>query len=279
MDQHFDLPAYLSRIALQEPTGADADALAMLQRAHRQAIAFENLDVILGRPIGIDSEAVFAKLVKHRRGGYCFEHNRLFLDALASLGFNARPLLARVWLGAAVTPPKTHTFSLVTIEGREWIADCGFGGSYTPPMVLEDGAAAETPDGAAHRLRRDPDHGWMLERHGRPEHTDGRGAGHEGWLPQYSFGLDRVWPADLMLSNHWTSTASESRFRQAPIVSIVLPRGFATLTGRHYRRATATEATSGDIASARAYRVRLGMLFGIDLSTDEVDALGLFPTS
>lgn len=276
MEQPFDLPAYLARIALREPPLADADGLAILQRAHRQAIAFENLDVVLGRPIAIDSEAVFAKLVRARRGGYCFEHNRLFLDALGALGFDARPLLARVWLGASLVPPRTHTLSLVTVDGLDRIADCGFGGSYTPPMPLADGAEAETADGARHRLRRDPDHGWMLERHGRAEHTDGRGAEHGGWLPQYSFTEEPVWPADLALSNHWTSTAPGSRFVASPIVSIVLPRGFATLTGRHYARATVAEATSGEIASARAYRVRLAMMFGIELSADEVDALGLF---
>ena len=276
MTTSFDLPAYLARIGLPEPPLADAGGLAILQRAHRQAIAFENLDVILGRPIAIDSAAVFAKLVQARRGGYCFEHNRLFLDVLEALDFAARPLLARVWLGTSEVPPKTHTLSLVTLDGCEWIADCGFGGSYTPPMRLDDAVEAETPDGASHRLRRDPHHGWMLERHGRPEHTDGRGAGHEGWLPQYSFTLAPVWPADLALSNHWTSTAPGSRFVAAPIVSIVLPRGFASLTGRHYRRATVAEATSGEIASAKAYRVRLGMLFGIDLSAAEVEALGLF---
>ena len=278
MDHPFDLPAYLARIGLHEPPPADADGLATLQRAHRQAIAFENLDIILGRPIAIDSKAVFAKLVSARRGGYCFEHNRLFLDALAALGIAARPLLARVWLGASIVPPKTHTLSLLTIAGRDWIADCGFGGSYTPPMALEDGAEAQTADGASHRLRRDPEHGWMLERHGRPEHTDGRGAGHEGWLPQYSLTCEPVWAADLALSNHWTSTGPASRFVAAPIVSIVLPRGFATLTGRHYRRTTVAEATSGDLASARAYRVRLSMLFGIDLATEEVEQLGLFPS-
>ena len=96
----FDLDAYLARIALKERPLADAEGLAMLQRSHRLAIPFENLDIILGRGIRIDSESVFAKLVTAKRGGYCFEHNRLFLDALTALGFEARPLLARVWLGA-----------------------------------------------------------------------------------------------------------------------------------------------------------------------------------
>ena len=65
----FDLSAYLARIALDAPPAADAEGLDLLQRAHRLAIPFENLDVILDRGIRIDSASVFAKLVTARRGG------------------------------------------------------------------------------------------------------------------------------------------------------------------------------------------------------------------
>lgn len=63
----FDLDAYLERIRLPLAPTPDAEGLAILQRAHRLAIPFENLDVILGRGIAIDSESVFAKLVTARR--------------------------------------------------------------------------------------------------------------------------------------------------------------------------------------------------------------------
>lgn len=71
-----------------------------MHRAHRLAVPFENLDIPLRRGIAIDSASVFGKLVMRRRGGYRFEQNSLFLRALHSLGFTARPLLARVWLMA-----------------------------------------------------------------------------------------------------------------------------------------------------------------------------------
>ncbi len=94
-----DLDAYLHRIRLPTRPTLDVAGLMRLQHAHRLAIPFENFDIWLGRGIAIDSEPAFAKLVTARRGGYCFEHNRLFLDALAALGFAAEPILARVWLG------------------------------------------------------------------------------------------------------------------------------------------------------------------------------------
>ena len=262
----FDLDAYLARLTLGARPSPDVEGLARLQRAHRLAIPFENLDVILGRGIAIDSDSVFAKLVTARRGGYCFEHNRLFADALAALGFAARPLLGRVWImNPEQTPGLTHTLSLVTIDGQDWIADPGFGGSYTPPMPLVDGATLVAPDGATFRLAADETHGWMLS----------RDAG-EGWQRQYSFTLAAVWDADLQMGNHWCATAPASRFTHSRIVSIVLPNGFASLNGLSYHRRNGADEAAAEISDPRVYKLRLSMLFGIDLSAEEVTRLGLF---
>jgi N-hydroxyarylamine O-acetyltransferase len=270
----FGLDAYLARIGLPGRPTLDDLGLTAVQRAHRLRIPFENLDVRLGRGIRIDSGSVFAKLVTARRGGYCFEQNRLFLDALIALGFTARPLLARVWLGASETPGHTHMLLLVTIDGQDWIADAGFGGSYCPPMPLIEGATAESPDGAAHRLTAD-DRGWVLSRNGHPGATDGRGV-QEGWVEQYSFTPAPVAQADLAMANHWTATAPGTRFVDLVVVSIALPKGFASLTDRAYKRHVAGEDTAATIDDPHVYRLRLNMMFGIDLSVEKVAALGLF---
>jgi N-hydroxyarylamine O-acetyltransferase len=271
----FDLVAYLDRIHLARPEAVNVAALEAVQRAHRLAIPFENLDVRLGRTISIDSDAVFAKLVTARRGGYCFEHNQLFGDVLTALGFTVRPQLARVWLGAEVVPPLTHAITIVTIDGAEWIADAGFGGSYTPPMPLIAGAEATAPDGARFRLTQEGERGWMLWRAGDAATTDGRGAG-EGFQPQYSFVPALAYDADLAMGNLWAATAPVSRFRNICVVSVVLPKGFASLTDRMYRRRSGSETTEAEITDPRVYRLRLSMLFGIDLTAEEVAQLGLF---
>lgn len=275
----FDLDSYLARLDLPARPTRDAAGLSRLQHAHRLAIPFENLDVRLGRRIAIDSDAVAAKLVTAKRGGYCFEQNRLLLDALAALGFTARPLLARVWLGAGAVPPLTHTLSLVTIDAQHWIADAGFGGSYAPVMPLAEGAVAEAPDGARFRLTRADERageeGWLLLRDGDPATTDGRGTG-EGWQPQYSFTTAIVHDSDLAMGNHWSMSAPASRFTNTTVTSIILPRGFASLTDRQYRRRASETATEAEITDPRVYRMRLSMMFGIALSAAEVEALGLF---
>ena len=274
-ERPLDLDAYLARLGLGLAPLADVDGLTTIQRMHRLSIPFENLDVRLGRGISLDPDHVFDKLVHKRRGGYCFEQNQLFLRALTAIGYDARPLLARVWLGATELPPLTHTINLVRIGGEEWIADAGFGGSYGPPMRLADGSEATAPDGAQFRLRLTGTHGWMLDRRGDPRATDGR-SDNPDWQPQYSFTLERVEPADLEMGNHWTSTRPGVRMTSLAIVSLVLPSGFATLTERHYTRRNGDQYVEADLDSATAYRLRLNFVFGIALDEVEVMGLGLY---
>lgn len=278
-----DLERYLRRIELAACPAADAEGLALLQLAHRQAIGFENLDVRLGRGIRIDSGAVFDKLVLRGRGGYCFEHNRLYSDALTLLGVENRPLLARVLLGipAGVVPPRTHTLLLAQVEGRPWIADAGFGGSYVPPMPLEHGAEAATPDGARHRLLCVGERGscageWRLERAGPVSATDGRCAPHAEWQVQYVFDLSEVAQDDLEMSNHWTSTRPDTRFTSLHVASIVLPGGFAALSERQFTLYGQSGSETRVIEDAADYARTLRETFRIALSDDEAAALPLF---
>jgi N-hydroxyarylamine O-acetyltransferase len=274
------LAAYLERIGHVGAVGSDAAALDALQRAHRLAIPFENLDVRLGREIRIDSESVFDKLVSRPRGGYCFEQNRLFADMLAALGLATRPLLARVRLGppAAEPPPRTHVLLLADIGGEAWLADVGFGGSYVPAMPLREGHVALTDDGARHRLRRTGKCGslageWLLERSGPYADTDRRALPHTDWQPQYSFDLAQVAPADLEQANHWTATAASSRFTNLHIATIALPAGFASLIERTLN---ISGVSSEEIGDAAAYRDALASRFGIRLGNADAAALPLF---
>ena len=93
-----ELNLYFERIGWDgpRPPTPSLEVLHALTAAHTQAIPFENLDVLLGRGIQLGFDAVFDKLVRRRRGGYCFEQNGLFLHVLQALGFAATPLSARV---------------------------------------------------------------------------------------------------------------------------------------------------------------------------------------
>ena len=121
MSAELDLGAYLRRVGLAAPPSVDLAGLLTLHFVHATTIPFENVDIQLGLPIRLDLGSLQAKLVQRRRGGYCFEHNTLLLRVLEALGYDVRPISARVRLGRPrdYTPARTHVFLRVELGGEK----------------------------------------------------------------------------------------------------------------------------------------------------------------
>ncbi|HKX41862.1 MAG TPA: arylamine N-acetyltransferase [Burkholderiaceae bacterium] len=151
-----DLEAYLRRIAYDGPLKADRETLSRLIQHHAAAIAFENIDVLANRVPALDLPSLQRKLVHGRRGGYCFEHNGLFLACLRQIGFDARGLEGRVRAGVptGTITGRTHMALQVSLHGEPYLADVGFGG-FAPLAALAMGPARpeqRCPDGAVYRF-------------------------------------------------------------------------------------------------------------------------------
>lgn len=276
MDQA-KLSQYLERIGLATFPEMDIAGLDQLQRAHTQAIPFENLDVRLSRPIHVDSENVFDKLVRRRRGGYCFEQNRLFSDVLTALGVNNRPLLARglLKLQPGEISARNHVCLLAQVDGAPWILDAGFGGLYIAPVPLIDGATT----GSGHTLHRVGEMGsiggeWILE-FTVPAMPNGVG----GTLKQYSFDLTEIAPEDIEQASHWTSTRAGTPLMVKHVVSISRKDGLATLSDRELTLRSRTGKDTQMLESAEAYAQCLRDIFGLNFSDQEAAALPLFKSA
>src|SRR5256885_12239222 len=94
-----NIEAYLQRIGYQGSLVPNEQTLRALQLAHLYAVPFENLDIGLQRPIVLDLDLIFDKVVNQRRGGFCYELNGLFGELLKSLGFGVQMLSAGVYGG------------------------------------------------------------------------------------------------------------------------------------------------------------------------------------
>src|SRR5262245_65352716 len=103
---------YLERLAAPRPAAADEAALRTLHRAHLLAVPFENLDIHLGRPIRLEPEALFQKIVHERRGGFCYELNGLFAQLLEALGYEVTRLSARVYSSSSELGPESVHLAL-----------------------------------------------------------------------------------------------------------------------------------------------------------------------
>jgi len=158
----FNIDLYLARLNYSGGISLTEDRLEALHRAQAYTIPFENFDILLGRGITLEPAALYDKLVRRARGGYCFELNGLFLMALQAAGFDARALLARVHL---VDPPtgRGHQLILITLRGREWIADVGFGGPGLRAPIPFELNHISTHDGQTFRLVGAAPFGIMLQ--------------------------------------------------------------------------------------------------------------------
>jgi N-hydroxyarylamine O-acetyltransferase len=135
-----DLQAYFARTGQRRPGTPDRAALMALIRVHLATFPFENLDVQLGRPVSIEPDAIFDKLITRRRGGWCFEQNGLFGRVLAALGYEVRRISAGVMRQMqGEMSMGNHLALVVTLEGRPWLVDVGFGGILTGPLPLAIG--------------------------------------------------------------------------------------------------------------------------------------------
>jgi N-hydroxyarylamine O-acetyltransferase len=193
-----DLDAYLARIGYDGPREPTLEVLGALHRLHPAAIAFENLDPLLGRPVSLDLGALEAKLVHERRGGYCFEQNALFRAALTMLGFAVTPLIARVvWMAPPEAPlgPRNHMLLKVDLEDGPYLADVGFGGHLvSAPLKLAPGLEQSTAEAV---LRLEPAGADALVLRTRLP---------AGWTSLYRFTLEPAEKSDYEVSNWYTST-------------------------------------------------------------------------
>jgi N-hydroxyarylamine O-acetyltransferase len=209
-----DLDAYFARIGYRGPRTATLDALHGIAGAHVQAIPFENLDVLLGRPIDLELGALQRKLVRDRRGGYCFEQNALLLGVLTALGFAARPVSARVRMQRPrdVLPPRTHLFVQVELDGP-WLVDVGIGAMSMASAIR---LVMDEPQPTPHEPRR-------LVRDGdRIVHQARVG---DDWQDIYETTLEEMPPIDREVASWYTSTHPQSGFRNRLTVARALPDG------------------------------------------------------
>jgi N-hydroxyarylamine O-acetyltransferase len=216
----FDFAPYLQRIEYAGALSPTLETLRELQFAHVQRIPFENLDVLLGRPILLDHESIWNKLVVNCRGGYCFEQNRLFATVLENLGFQVTCLAGRVQMGAQKIRPRTHMLLMIRVSGEDWLADVGFGGEslFYPLRFKVD--EVQSQFGWQYRIASERDCYTLQSM--RPE----------GWFDLYRFTLEPRHPIDYEVANHYTSTYSQSRFIQNLIVARPSPAERVSLWNR-----------------------------------------------
>jgi N-hydroxyarylamine O-acetyltransferase len=256
--ERLDIPVYLQRIGIDGTLPPTVETLQRLHRAHAATIPFENLDILLGRGISLDIDDLQDKLLRHRRGGYCYEHNLLFAALLERLGFDVMRLAARV---QSASKPRTHMLLNVRIDGETWLADVGFGAALLEPIPLRNGVPAQQ-GGWIYRLDHRASGEWIL-RSLRPE----------GWADLYAFVDDPQLPIDYAVYNHYVSTHPKSPFTGKVVAIRTTPDVRFTLNDHEFTIGRPDGATERHHLDAGAFVATLRKRFGIDLTAAEATAL------
>ncbi len=259
-----DVRAYLNHIGLNFTPPTTIDGLYVLQDHHMRHVPFENLDVIMRRPLNLLPDSLFDKIVMQKRGGYCFELNTLYAALLRALGFNPVPMLGRVWLrDPEETPPRTHLMHRISIGDETWVTDVGFGGRASRiPLKMGTETALDDGDGRI-RIIPEDSFGFMVQRE-----QDGT------WSNQYSFEPTAAPLADILCGNHWTESHPDSHFRQGIGVGLFTTEGRTSFYGgmlTHRGRGTQTVQVLGLDATLKCLRDE----FGIELNADDKETANI----
>ena len=215
-----DLDDYFARINYSGPRQPVLSTLNGIIAGHVSHIPFENLDVLLGEPIQLDPAQIERKLVHGQRGGYCFEQNSLMLHVLSALGFSVTPHRARerIALPRDHTPPRTHLFLKVVLDGQPWLVDCGVG-ALTPACALK--LVCDVEQATPHDMRR------LIFEAGRAElcgHPLGARFFHQvqidgHWQDVCEFTTEAMPAIDRELANWFTSAHPQSQFKSRLMVA------------------------------------------------------------
>ena len=248
-----DRDEYLSRIGLDRTDiQTDVTGLRLLQRAHLLHVPFENLDIHWHRPIVLDTDGFYEKIVVRGRGGFCYELNGLFEQLLKSLGFQTKLISARPFSEATGFGPEfDHAAIIVTISKMEHLVDVGFGDFAAEPLNIGDETELADREGIF-RIIFNENSSLVVEK-----------KTGEKWRPEYMFDPRGRELAEFAEMCDFQQYSPESHFKKRKICSILTHFGRKTLTDTKYIVTTKGERTETKIASEDEFEAVLMREFGI----------------
>jgi len=252
-----NVDGYLRRLNYDGSREPSATTLRSLHRCHLFTIPFENLDIPLGTPILLQLDSIFDKLVRRRRGGFCYELNGLFCQLLRALGFDVEMLSARVRREDGGFGPEFDHMLLKVQLDDPWLVDVGFGDSFVDPIIFHAGGADQVN---GHRYIVLPmDDEWQLLREDR-----------QGRVPLYAFRDVSHELQEYEAMCTFQQSSPESHFTRSWICSRATPEGRITIANMRLIITTATARDERELRSEEELRRCLVDLLGVHLA-EEMD--------
>ena len=267
-----DRSLYFERLGIPEPADGEPRDKALLDRiiyAHQLAIPFENLDVVDGHlNVSLGIGDVFDKVVRGKRGGYCFELNGIFHALLAELGYDVMPVVGRSLKNRGYVYPFTHRAVIAEVDGQRLFCDVGYGGPMPPCSVpLIDGHEISS-HGQTFRIEAGEGNWWNLLYLGRTDELEAARASSSAPRepePVTAFLDERMQLTDYAVLSHFCATSPLSVFTQWRMVNRRTADGNVSITADEFTRVSGAEKETAKIETEEQFRRILREEFGIEL--------------
>ena len=251
------LASFFDRIGLRQEDykdrPLDSAYLNELYKACYLSLTFENLDMLEGKLVSLEQEALYEKFIVRRRGGSCFELNGVCSIFLRSLGFGVKDYLSRFFRDAGgKMPMRRHRLLEVTAEDGRFLWDIGIG-MRSPRIVLRivENLQQKQENGEIYKLVKEDFYGWVLYEYHR-----------EQWLPILSFTEEPQDDVDFIMPLVWCELHPDSPFNKEYMIAVKTEEGIKTLDGLEYKESaggsiivqkTLTEAEVPDVLRKEFY--------------------------
>ena len=250
----FQVDQYLKRIGAERPHELSPQSLMALTRAHLEQVPFEVLEMTEAhREPSLEPEALFEKIVTNRRGGYCFELNKLFFLLLEALGFSCYPVGVRVLMGRPEPRAISHRGIVVCFGSEKWYCDVGFGGQGPKGILNLSDSGVQTLTYESFRVLREESGSYVIV------YLDG-----ETQTRMLKF-RDELWlDVDFALLNGYYGSHSRSPFIQRKILYLCQPQGWISLVGDTFTEFRCGKTTARTVTEAEA-RALVKTQFGLHI--------------
>lgn len=252
---------YLSSLNIDKDLN-DLSHIQELIQKHVSEFAFSSIPVLLKEELSLELDDLYKKVIVQKKGGYCFEHNKLMYEALLSSGFDVRALFARVLNNQDIKVPTTHRVTLLEFDEELYLVDVGFGFS-SPSMPVKFGETpTKTKQGTTYLIKEYENEnfalGIVLE---------------NSFYTLYTFNLQTYFDPDFEMGHFYSHKHEKANFVNNLVHSLIFENEIRSLRNSTYQKISATDTKETMITSTEQLKNILESEFNYPIKFQDVQYL------
>lgn len=231
-----------------------------LIKVHLRTLPFSSLKVLLKEDISLDLNTVYENLLVKKRGGYCFEHNKLMYEVLKELGFDVKHYLARVVNNTDNMVPQTHRFTLLDFEEEQYLIDVGIGFRSPSVPVKLGSETSKSHLGIEYNVKELDDNTFAMQllEKGKP-------------FIATKFDLNRCYESDFELGHFYSHKNPNAIFVNNLVVSLIQEDVIYSLVNNKYLKMCKDITEEIEIKSIEQLEQILKHDFNVNFTFEEIE--------